>query len=70
MFEFEFDAPLFPFRYQSPAFEPLFQLPPTFRTQTANTAHAQADTPAHCFYIFNLVVMCYSQRGWLPLATP
>lgn len=29
MFEFEFDAELLQFTYQSPAFAPLLQLPPT-----------------------------------------
>ena len=29
MFEFEFDDELFALKYNKPAFEPLFQLPPT-----------------------------------------
>lgn len=32
MFEFEFDEALFALKYKRPAFEPLFQLPPTYRT--------------------------------------
>lgn len=32
MFEFEFDDVLFALKYSKPAFEPLFQLPPTLST--------------------------------------
>ena len=32
MFEFEFDEALFALKYKRPAFEPLFQLPPTYKT--------------------------------------
>lgn len=32
MFEFEFDEVLFALKYNRPAFVPLFQLPPTYKT--------------------------------------
>ena len=35
MFEFEFDEVLFALKYNRPAFEPLFQLPPTYNTCSA-----------------------------------
>ena len=53
-FEFEFDEVLFALKYNSPAFEPLFQLPPTYRTcqpeefeltSTHTTSVRRADSP-------------------------
>ena len=35
MFEFEFEEVLFALKYNRPAFEPLFQLPPTYNTRSA-----------------------------------
>ena len=41
MFEFEFDEALFALKYKRPAFEPLFQLPPTYRTCQPEDEFAQ-----------------------------
>lgn len=41
MFEFEFDEALFALKYKRPAFEPSFQLPPTYRTCQPEDEFAQ-----------------------------
>ena len=41
MFEFEFDEALFALKYKRPAYEPLFQLPPTYRTCQPEDEFAQ-----------------------------
>lgn len=41
MFEFEFEEVLFALKYKRPAFEPLFQLPPTYRTCQPEDEFAQ-----------------------------
>jgi hypothetical protein len=37
MFEFEFDGALFKFKFQRPAFEELFQLPPRIEPRKAKS---------------------------------
>ena len=43
MFAFAFDAELFPFKYQKPAFEPLFQFPPTYKTDDIRIVYPLID---------------------------
>ena len=64
MFEFAFDAELLPFKYQSPALEPLFQFPPTY-----STTHTQSGGICP---IYSVVSFCLSlpKGEGIPLGTP
>ena len=71
MLEFEFDDVLFALKYSKPAFEPLFQLPPTLSTchpedELASGAVTLHDAQTVPEFVLSLRIALQNARGLRP----